>query len=72
MDTLVKKAYENWDQVIEYDGKSLLSFKQNKRPGASSNYSNASDNQLPLSNIPVLPSEQTSLNSGLPILGKHG
>lgn len=80
MDTLVKKAYENWEQVIEYDGKSLLGFKQNKRPSGSrnelqigsSNYSNASDNQLPLSHLPVVPSEQqTSLNPGLPVLGKH-
>ncbi|EXB94581.1 hypothetical protein L484_022898 [Morus notabilis] len=75
VDTLVKKAYDNWDQVVEYDGKSLLSFKQNKRPNASrnelqmgpSNYSNPSDNQLQLSHLPVHPSEQTSLNTGLPI-----
>ncbi|KAK9706643.1 hypothetical protein RND81_07G141200 [Saponaria officinalis] len=29
-DTLIKKAYENWMHVVEYDGKSLLSLKQNK------------------------------------------
>lgn len=39
MDTLVKKAYENWNQVVEYDGKSLLSFKQ---------LNNASQNELPM------------------------
>ncbi|CAN1231720.1 Calmodulin-binding protein 60 C [Linum grandiflorum] len=35
VDTLVKKAYENWNQVVEYDGKSLLSFKQTKQPTSS-------------------------------------
>lgn len=80
VDTLVKKAYDNWEQVIEYDGKSLLSLKQNKRPNASrnelqmvpSNYSNPSDNQLQLSHLPVHPEQQTSLNTDLPIAGMHG
>ncbi|CAI0555878.1 unnamed protein product [Linum tenue] len=36
VDTLVKKAYENWNQAVEYDGKSLLSFKQTKRPATTS------------------------------------
>ncbi|CAN1198465.1 Calmodulin-binding protein 60 B [Linum perenne] len=35
VDTLVKKAYENWNEVVEYDGKSLLSFKQTKRSTTS-------------------------------------
>lgn len=30
-DTLVKKAYDNWIHVIEYNGKALLSFKQNTK-----------------------------------------
>ncbi|URD95266.1 Calmodulin binding protein-like [Musa troglodytarum] len=30
-DTLVKKAYDNWACVIEYDGKALLSLKSNKK-----------------------------------------
>ncbi|KAL5207979.1 hypothetical protein ABZP36_032414 [Zizania latifolia] len=30
-DTLVKKAYEDWMHVVEYDGKALLSFKQKKK-----------------------------------------
>lgn len=31
-DTLVKKAYDNWNtHVIEYDGEALLSFKQEKK-----------------------------------------
>ncbi|KAL7093156.1 hypothetical protein ACP275_11G025600 [Erythranthe tilingii] len=28
VDSWVKKAYENWSQVVEYDGKSLLNLKQ--------------------------------------------
>ncbi|VVA99527.1 unnamed protein product [Arabis nemorensis] len=28
VDGLVRKAYENWDQVIEYDSKSLMNFDQ--------------------------------------------
>jgi hypothetical protein len=41
-DTLVKKAYDNWNtHVIEYDGEALLSFKQEKR-GASTRNSNKS------------------------------
>ncbi|KAF5940216.1 hypothetical protein HYC85_021383 [Camellia sinensis] len=55
VDTLVKKAYDNWNHVVEYDGKSLLSFKQSKRPGASQNelpmgpvdYPTSFENQLP-------------------------
>ncbi|CAL9754705.1 unnamed protein product [Musa acuminata subsp. burmannicoides] len=30
-DTLVKKAYDNWACVIEYDGKALLSLTSNKK-----------------------------------------
>ncbi|KAA0058298.1 calmodulin-binding protein 60 B [Cucumis melo var. makuwa] len=37
VDTLVNKAYENWNQVVEYDGKSLLSSKQPKKSNASRN-----------------------------------
>ncbi|XP_020222160.1 calmodulin-binding protein 60 E isoform X1 [Cajanus cajan] len=31
VDSLVKKAYENWDQVIEYDGKFLTSLTNSKK-----------------------------------------
>ncbi|XP_074269951.1 calmodulin-binding protein 60 C-like isoform X1 [Silene latifolia] len=34
-DTLIKKAYDNWMHVVEYDGKSLLSLKQNKNEDTS-------------------------------------
>ncbi|KAL3532844.1 hypothetical protein ACH5RR_006365 [Cinchona calisaya] len=71
VDGLVKKAYDNWNQVIEYDGKSLLNFKQNKKPSASRNelpvgpvdYPNALENPLsaPRLQLPV-PSEPSSMN----------
>ncbi|XP_031483177.1 calmodulin-binding protein 60 D-like isoform X2 [Nymphaea colorata] len=31
VDTLVKKAYDNWMHVVEYDGKALMAFKQSKK-----------------------------------------
>ncbi|KAG9159301.1 hypothetical protein Leryth_019900 [Lithospermum erythrorhizon] len=33
VDNLVKKAYDNWNEVVEYDGKSLLGVKENDIPG---------------------------------------
>ncbi|XP_022753372.1 calmodulin-binding protein 60 B-like isoform X2 [Durio zibethinus] len=60
VDTLVKKAYDNWNQVIEYDGKSLLNVKQNRRSSArnelqmdAKNCPNALDHQLQLPRLPV-------------------
>nr|GMC89914.1 Calmodulin-binding protein 60 C [Ipomoea batatas] len=73
VDTLVKKAYENWMHVIEYDGKSLLSLNDNKNSDTSQhdqivgsqNHSNSYANQL---NVPALPSsipsEQPAMNPG--------
>ncbi|XWS73211.1 hypothetical protein CRYUN_Cryun02cG0107100 [Craigia yunnanensis] len=66
VDTLVKKAYDNWNQVIEYDGKSLLNFKQNRRSSArielqigGIEYPNALDHQLRLPRLPdPVPTEQ--------------
>lgn len=78
VDTLVKKAYENWDQVIQYDGKSLLNFKQNKRSTRTEfqtgpiSYSDASDHQLQVPRLTnSVPSEQPPLDPALPIGGKH-
>ncbi|XP_039117041.1 calmodulin-binding protein 60 D-like [Dioscorea cayenensis subsp. rotundata] len=34
-DSLVKRAYDDWMQVIEYDGKVLLNFKEKKKATAS-------------------------------------
>ncbi|XP_030456364.1 calmodulin-binding protein 60 B-like [Syzygium oleosum] len=79
VDTLVKKAYDNWNQVIEYDGKSLLSFKQVRRSSrnepqtAALEYSNPLDHQLQLPRLPVsFTSEQPSADSGLPVGGYNG
>ncbi|KAF8033586.1 hypothetical protein BT93_C0008 [Corymbia citriodora subsp. variegata] len=79
VDTLVKKAYDNWDQVIEYDGKSLLGFKQVRRSSRNEpqmvavEYPNALDHQLQIPRMPVsFTSEQPSADSGLPIGGYNG
>ncbi|CAD5175368.1 unnamed protein product [Musa acuminata subsp. malaccensis] len=53
-DALVKKAYDNWMQVIEYDGRALLNFTKNKKAPAaqkesllaSSNYPSSYDQQV--------------------------
>ncbi|XP_027159936.1 calmodulin-binding protein 60 C-like isoform X1 [Coffea eugenioides] len=71
VDTLVKKAYENWMHVIEYDGKALLSFAENKSSSApqsdiatgSQNDSNSFDYQVNLPSLPPsIPSEQPSIS----------
>ncbi|CAN4117439.1 unnamed protein product [Withania somnifera] len=74
VDTLVKKAYDNWMHVVEYDGKSLVSLNSNKISDGpqcdlatgSQNHSNPFDHQL---NLPCLPastsSEQLHMNPGL-------
>lgn len=73
----MKKAYDNWNKVIEYDGKSLLNFRQNRRSSARNelqmgaiDYPNALDQQLQLPRLPVsVPTEQ--VHSGLQVEGKH-
>uniref|UniRef100_A0A2P2MH57 Calmodulin-binding protein 60 B n=2 Tax=Rhizophora mucronata TaxID=61149 RepID=A0A2P2MH57_RHIMU len=78
VDTLVKKAYDNWDQVVEYDGKSLLNFKQSKSSSTSKDrsqvgqleYPNSIEQQTMLPQLPAsISSEQTSGNSYLQITG---
>ncbi|KAJ4950845.1 hypothetical protein NE237_027677 [Protea cynaroides] len=76
VDTLVKKAYDNWLHVIEYDGKALVSFKQNRRstrselPMGSADYGSSFDQQLPLPNLPIPAlSEQPSMDAGLAVGG---
>ncbi|KAK4257668.1 hypothetical protein QN277_007229 [Acacia crassicarpa] len=56
VDSLVKKAYDSWDQVVEYDGKTFL-------PG------NGLDHQQPQSALPVTTPSELQLNSGLPLGG---
>ncbi|KAL8228176.1 hypothetical protein R6Q57_015760 [Mikania cordata] len=72
VDTLVKKAYDNWMHVVEYDGKSFLGAHQIK-PTAQQidmgmgpqNYSNSFDQQLSLP--PPAPQEQPTSNPGITI-----
>ncbi|XP_042486303.1 calmodulin-binding protein 60 D-like [Macadamia integrifolia] len=76
VDTLVKKAYDNWIHVVEYDGKALLSFKQNKRLSSarsefsmgSADYGNSFDqpSTLPRPHVPS-PSEQPSMDMGITV-----
>ncbi|RDX80840.1 Calmodulin-binding protein 60 B, partial [Mucuna pruriens] len=77
VDTLVKKAYENWMHVIEYDGKSLLNQDKTldtahpQAPMASHEYSNS----LQQISIPTLPlpvhAGQPSMDSGVTVGGYH-
>ncbi|XP_065848351.1 calmodulin-binding protein 60 B-like [Euphorbia lathyris] len=78
VDAMVKKAYENWNQVVEYDGKSLVNFKQNKKSNAFRNEPHV--NQISYPNalahpvqLPQLPSpvtgEQAPMHSGLQVGG---
>lgn len=75
----MNKAYENWNQVVEYDGKSLLSSKQPKKTNASRN--DFQGGHLDLSNtldhgslsrmpVPVQP-QQPVVDSGLSAAGNH-
>ncbi|KAK9099915.1 hypothetical protein Scep_023345 [Stephania cephalantha] len=75
VDGLVKKAYENWMCVIEYDGKALLNFKQNKRSSTSHSevlmnmpeYQPSFEQQVSLPRLPVsIPPEQQTIGSSLP------
>ncbi|KAM7511721.1 hypothetical protein LguiB_010596 [Lonicera macranthoides] len=77
VDTLLKKAYENWNQVVEYDGKSLISFKEEKGSSGSHNellfgpidYPSALNNQLP-PHIPVsVASDPSLINSNFLMRG---
>ncbi|XP_020587224.1 calmodulin-binding protein 60 B-like isoform X2 [Phalaenopsis equestris] len=55
-DTLVKKAYEKWMNVVEYDGKALLNIRQNKKAIYSEPLSAPSSNPAsftqPVSQVP--------------------
>ncbi|XVE87940.1 hypothetical protein DITRI_Ditri19aG0029000 [Diplodiscus trichospermus] len=78
VDALVKKAYENWMHVIEYDGKSLLGCNEDDNPGASQAnvpmdpqvYPSSINQQQTLPNLSVsVPSEQPPMDSGLTVGG---
>ncbi|CAA0826571.1 Calmodulin-binding protein 60 B [Striga hermonthica] len=74
VDTLVKKAYDNWNHVIEYDSKSLLGFDQNKGSDSSQNdlrmqtHQPNSFHQLSQPTLPApIPAEHTFMDPGLTI-----
>ncbi|KAJ7968466.1 Calmodulin-binding protein [Quillaja saponaria] len=81
VDTLVKKAYDNWMHVVEYDGKSLLNHTDHRSSGRigtsqpevtvrEHDYSNSFNQQFVLPSLPVpVPSEQPSIDSSLPAGG---
>ncbi|CAL5183366.1 unnamed protein product [Lathyrus oleraceus] len=82
VDTLVKKAYENWIHVIEYDGKSLLNYNQNRTLGtaqhqvplSSHDYSisNSLNQQISIPSLPVhVPTGQPSMDAGITDGGYH-
>lgn len=79
MDTLVKKAYDNWNQVVEYDGKSFLNLKQTKRSNASRgevqmgqiDFPNTFNQQMPLPWLPAtVPNEEPPFSTGQQVGGK--
>eukprot|EP00268_Persea_americana_P046879 TRINITY_DN4849_c1_g1_i3.p1 TRINITY_DN4849_c1_g1~~TRINITY_DN4849_c1_g1_i3.p1 ORF type:complete len:653 (-),score=155.34 TRINITY_DN4849_c1_g1_i3:806-2764(-) len=82
VDTLVKKAYENWMHVVEYDGRMLLNMKQSKRASSSrteavieapADYHVSLDQQVSLPRLPSsVPSEQTFMNSVVAVEGGVG
>ncbi|KAK9051746.1 hypothetical protein SSX86_028374 [Deinandra increscens subsp. villosa] len=74
VDTLMKKAYDNWMHVVEYDGKSFFGAHQIKAPTPQidmgmgpQNYSNSFDHQLSLP--PPVTQEQPTSNPGVTIGG---
>ncbi|XP_038711544.1 calmodulin-binding protein 60 D-like [Tripterygium wilfordii] len=81
VDGLVKKAYDDWMHVVEYDGQSLLSFNQNQITGTTQaeapidplDFTNSFEHQvaLPTLSVPV-PPEQPCMDSGPAVAGYNG
>ncbi|KAI3765126.1 hypothetical protein L2E82_15152 [Cichorium intybus] len=74
VDALMKKAYDNWMHVVEYDGKSFLGAHQEKAPApqiGQQNYSNSFDHQQ-LSLPPPAPQQQPALNQSVTTGGYDG
>eukprot|EP01018_Ginkgo_biloba_P006430 Gb_40744 [translate_table: standard] len=78
VDTQVKKAYDNWMSVIEYDGKALIGLRSSKKgtnshPESSmpiAQYSTEFNQQAALTCEPVgMHAEQAAVNSGLTVGG---
>ncbi|KAG4999400.1 hypothetical protein JHK87_020472 [Glycine soja] len=79
VDTLVKKAYDNWMHVIEYDGKSLINDNEDKTldtthpqaPMTSHEYSKSLQQiSIPALPLPLHPG-QPSVDSGVAVGGYH-
>lgn len=67
----MRKAYDNWLHVLEYDGKALLNLKQNKKATAA-NYPVSYDQQISQNNLSVpVPLEQPSVDAGMAVGGKE-
>ncbi|KAJ4825107.1 Calmodulin-binding protein 60 B [Turnera subulata] len=79
VDSLVKKAYENWMHVIEYDGKSLLDLQNQSMVSSQTDvsqgqqdFSNSYDHQHTLPSLSVpLPSDQPALVPGTAAVGGY-
>ncbi|XP_010914125.1 calmodulin-binding protein 60 B [Elaeis guineensis] len=81
VDTLVKKAYDNWMHVIEYDGKALLSFRQSKKTiatrnepsSASTNYPASYDQQSSQQHMSTaVPMEHSAVDGGVVVGASAG
>ncbi|WVZ85792.1 hypothetical protein U9M48_032666 [Paspalum notatum var. saurae] len=57
-DTLVKLAYDDWINVVEYDGKALLRFKQKKKSVTTRSETAKASGSYPASNGLVNPQKQ--------------
>ncbi|KAJ1271167.1 hypothetical protein BS78_06G108100 [Paspalum vaginatum] len=57
-DTLVKLAYDDWINVVEYDGKALLRFKQKKKSVTTRSETAKASASYPASNGLVNPQKQ--------------
>lgn len=79
VDSLVKKAYDNWEQVVEYDGKSLVDAEQNNNTVESENelhvesidYDGGLDHQLLMPSLPMSVASEQQINSAMPVGGKR-
>lgn len=77
VDSLVKKAYDNWEQVVEYDGKSLVDAEQNNNTVESENelhvesidYDGGLDHQLLMPSLPMSVTSEQQINSAMPVGG---
>lgn len=79
VDTLVKKAYDNWMHVIEYDGRAFINPKQSRRasssrtevPMAPVDYVPTMDQQVSYPRLQIsVPPEQPSEDPSLTVVGE--